>query len=511
MGKYLLGLDNGNTVSKVAIFDLSGKELEVAACNVETEYPKPGWTERSMAGLWQGVVSAIREAIAKAEINPADIVGIGSSGHGNGLYLLDKAGQALGNGIQSLDSRASAIVDGWHEADLHAKAFPYTLQAFWPAQPNALLAWIKKHEPARYESIGTVLLCKDYVNYCLSGEIRTDYSDMSSTSLFDVPHKQYSRELLTLFGIPEIYEALPRPAQSFEVIGQVTAAAAEATGLSVGTPVVGGMFDVDASAIGAGVYRPGQACLIAGTWSINEVVTAEPVVDPNLFMTSIFSAPEAWLTIEASATSATNLEWFVTQFCAEERLEAEKRGISVYEVCSEVVAGIEPNSANVIFHPFLYGSNVQANARSGFYGVAGWHTRAHLLRALFEGVVFSHLNHIEKLRAGGAGFDIARLTGGGARSEVWAQMFADILETSIEVPDGTETGARGAAISAGIGAGIYNNYAEAVQQAVSVVRTHKPNPANAPLYLARYEAYKHLVEAMQSPWDRLAGLLNSEK
>ncbi|MCB0178607.1 MAG: carbohydrate kinase [Anaerolineae bacterium] len=506
MGQYLLGIDNGNTISKVAIFDLNGKEQHVASCSVETEYAKPGWTERSMAGFWQGVATAIRETLAKAAIDPAEIVGIGCSGHGNGLYLLDKAGQPLGNGIQSLDTRASSIVDGWHEVGLHRQVFSQTLQALWPAQPNALLAWLKTHEPARYESIGAVLLCKDYVNYRLTDQIRTDYSDISATSLFDVPRKEYSKELLYSFGIPEIYEALPRLAHSFEVIGQVTAAAAAATGLAVGTPVVGGMFDVDASAVGAGVYRPGQACLIAGTWSINEVVTAEPVIDPNLFMTTIFSAPETWLTIEASPTSATNLEWFVTQFCAEERLDAEKRGISVFEVCSEAVASIAPDNANIIFHPFLYGSNVQANARSGFYGVAGWHTRAHLLRALFEGVVFSHLNHIEKLRAAGANFDIARLTGGGSRSKVWAQMFADILGTPIEIPDGTETGARGAALSAGIGAGVYNSYDEAVDQAVSVVRTHEPISANIPLYLARYEAYKHLVEAMQPSWDHLAGL-----
>lgn len=506
MGKYLLGLDNGNTVSKAAIFDLSGKEVQVASRKVDTHYPQPGWTERSMGSLWQETAEAIREVMAKTGIKPEEIVGIGSSGHGNGVYLLDKAGQPVWNGIQSLDTRAADIVDAWNGSAVRDQAFPYTLQSFWPAQPNSLLAWFKQHEPATYGQIGAVLLCKDYINYCLTGEIRTDYTDMSATSLLDVPNRCYSAELMELYGTPEMVEALPRLAYSFEVIGQVTPKAAEATGLAVGTPVVGGLFDVDASAVGAGVTRPGQACIIVGSWSINQVVTAKPIVSPDIFMTTIFADPEYWLTIEASATSATNLEWFVQQFCAEERLEATRRGVSVYEVCNEVVAQVPPDSANPIFHPFLYGSNVQSSARAGFYGVGGWHTRAHLLRALYEGVVYSHLNHIEKLRQAGAKFDLARLTGGGARSEVWGQIFADTLEVLIEVPAGTETGARGAAIAAGIGAGVYANFTEAVEQAVSVVRVHEPDRKHTPLYLARYEEYKQLLGAMREPWDRLAHL-----
>jgi L-xylulokinase len=506
MGKYLLGLDNGNTISKAAIFDLSGQELQVVSQKIDTNYPKPGWTERNMASLWQKTAEAIRDVIAKANIQPQEIVGIGSSGHGNGLYLLDKTGNSIWNGIQSLDTRAANIVDRWNADVMRDQAFGYTLQSFWPAQPNALLAWIKQHEPVIYDQIGAVLLCKDYINYCLTGQIRTDYTDMSATSLLDVPNHCYSTELMALYGIPEMVEALPPLAYSFEVIGKVTPKAAEATGLAPGTPVVGGLFDVDASAIGAGVTRPGQACIIVGSWSINEVVTAKPIVSPDIFMTTIFADPEYWLTIEASATSATNLEWFVNQFCLEEKIQAGRRGISVYEVCNEAVASVPVNSVNLVFHPFLYGSNVQATARAGFYGVGGWHTRAHLLRALYEGVVFSHLNHIEKLRQAGADFNVARLTGGGARSEVWSQIFADTLQVRIEVPSGGETGARGAAIAAGIGVDIYQNYTKAVEQAVSVVRVQEPNPRHTPFYLNRYEEYKRLLGAMQEPWNCLAKL-----
>jgi L-xylulokinase len=193
----------------------------------------------------------------------------------------------------------------------------------------------------------------------------------------------------------------------------------------------------------------------------------------------------------------------VAQCGGDERAEAKKRGVSVFEICSEEVASITPDSTNVIFHPFLYGSNVQPTARAGFYGVAGWHTRAHLLRALFEGVMFGHLSHIEKLRAAGGQIDGARLAGGGSRSPVWSQMFADAIQVPMEVPDGKELGTRGAALSAGIGAGIYHDYAEAVQEAVSVVRIHEPNPVNTPFYLARYADYQRLVSVMKEPWEEL--------
>jgi L-xylulokinase len=506
MGLYLLGIDNGSTVSKAALFDLHGQEIAVASCKADTEYPHPGWTERDMEMLWQSTASAIREVLAKSGARPEEIAGIGNTGHGNGIYLLDKQGRPLRNGIQSMDSRAADVVAGWNARNLHAQIFSFTLQSFWPAQPNALLVWLKQHEPQNYARIGAILMVKDYIKYRLTGEISGDYTDMSGANLMDVRNQCYSRELMALYDLEEVYDALPPLKHSSQLAGQVTAAAARETRLASGTPVVGGLFDVDASAIGCGAVNVNQACLVMGSWSINEVITRDPIADPGLFMTTLFATPGLFLTIEGSATSATNLEWFVNQCCGDERAEAKRRGISVYEVCNEEVASLAPGSTNIIFHPFLYGSNVQPTARAGFYGVAGWHTRAHLLRALYEGVVFGHLSHIEKLRAAGAQINTARLAGGGSRSPVWSQMFADTIQVPMEVSDGNEVGARGAALSAGIGAGLYRDYAEAVQEAVSVVRVHEPIPANTPLYLERYAEYQRLARVMQEPWEALSRL-----
>jgi L-xylulokinase len=154
----------------------------------------------------------------------------------------------------------------------------------------------------------------------------------------------------------------------------------------------------------------------------------------------------------------------------------------------------------------LYGSNVQATARAGFYGIAGWHSKAHVVRALYEGVVYGHLAHVEKLRAAGAQMDVVRLTGGGARSKVWTQIFADALQLPMEVPQGAELGARGAAICAGIGAGVYADHAGAVERAVRLERRQDPDPEATPLYLERYAEYRRLLEAMQEPWGHLSQL-----
>lgn len=504
MAEFLLGIDNGSTVSKTALFDLQGNEVQTAARTAEIEYPKPGWTERNMDTIWSSTVEAIKEVISKAGVAPSQIIGIGTTGHGNGIYFLDREGKPLRPGIASLDTRASQIVTYWNQTGLASKVFPLTLQSFWPAQPNALLAWFKQNEPDSYQKIGTVFLIKDFIKYKLTGEITTDNTDMMGTSLMDVRKKEYSLDLLEMYGIADIMGALPVRAESFAVIGSVSAEAAAATGLKAGTPVVGGMYDIDGSAFGAGVVKPGQACIIAGTWSINVIVTGEPLVNPSILMTRGYTIPNMWISIEGSATSTTNLEWFVKNFCYKEYLEAKERGISVYAVCNELVESLPPEEINVYFHPFLFGSNVQANARAGFYGLAGWQTKAHLLKALYEGVVFGHLSHINVLRNAGAEMNGVRLTGGGSRSRVWTQIFTDVLQLPVEVPDGIEVGARGAAMNAGIGVGVFQDHIEAVEKAVKIVRRQEPNPERADRYQKAYQEYLSLVDGMHDHWDRFS-------
>lgn len=506
MASYLLGIDAGSTVFKAAVFDVSGRELSTASRSLGLVCPRPGWVERPLDSVWPAISAVIREAVSSAGISADDIASVGTTGHGNGLYLLDSHGHPVRDGIASLDSRAEGIIRDWRATGASAAMRARTCQALWPGQPNALLAWLKQHEPERYRAVSSVLLVTDYLGYLLTGRIATSFSMMSGTGLMNVFTKSYDAELLDLCGIPEILRALPQPLESHEIVGTVTAAAAAATGLAQGTPVAAGVYDIDGSAIGSGVVAPGQASVVVGTWSINDIVTSEPIRDESLLMTKRFAVPDLWISIDGSATSAANVDWFIAEFMELERRDAEARGSSIFERCDEMVAGVAPNEATIIFHPFLFGSDTQVNARAGFYGIAGWHTRAHLLRALYEGVVFGHRTHIDRLRRAGALMGTIRLAGGGSRSRVWAAMFADVLGAEIEVPAASEVGALGAAMVAGIGVGLYRDVADAVEQAVSVARRHVPDPSMHAYYEARYAAYGALVEAMAPGWDQLSTL-----
>ena len=252
MASYLIGIDNGLTVSKAAILDLKGREVAVQGHKVELSYPRPAWVERDSETVWQTTAAAIREVIEKAGIDKRDIVGVGNSAHGNGIYLVDKAGAPLGPSVTSMDNRASDIIDEWFcPGDVHDQNFDIVLTNTFAAQPAALLAWFKRHRPEVWSRIGHAFPCKDYIKYRLTGTVTSDYTDMSGSSLYDSRNRRFSPELLDLYGIGDVLPALPEPIESHDIAGWVTREAAATTGLAEGTPVAGGMFDIDAAAVGA--------------------------------------------------------------------------------------------------------------------------------------------------------------------------------------------------------------------------------------------------------------------
>ena len=500
MPKYLLGTDNGCTMSKAALFTLDGHEVAVASRKTETLTPKPGHLERNVPEMWASTAAVIREVIAAAAIAPADVACVACAGHGNGLYLVNEAGEPVRDAIMSTDSRARDIVDEWLAAGVDKAVLPKTTQSIWPAQPNALLLWLKRHEPATLERARWVLMAKDYIRYQLTGEVAAELTDFSGTSLLDVPKMAYDDALLATFGIADLRRLLPPLIRSADIAGRVTAKAAAETGLAEGTPVAGGMFDIDAFGLAVGLTDESQLCMIAGTWGNNQYISQTPVVSHDVFMTSCYAIPGFYLMLEGSATSASNLEWFVTEFFGAEKALAEKRGKSVYDVCNELVAATKPEDSNIAFLPFLYGSNVGLDAKACFIGLNGWHTRGHVLRAIYEGVVFGHRTHIERLLNFRAMPATIRLTGGAARSEAWVQIFADALQTPVEIPDGTELGALGAAIAAAVAAGCYASYEEAVGAMVRFARRQEPDRSRKGLYDAKFERYHQTIRALDSVW-----------
>jgi Sugar (pentulose and hexulose) kinases len=502
MATYLLGIDNGGTVTKVILFDTSGKEVAIASRKCEVLMPHPDWTERDMHEMRRTNLECIREVIAKSGVSPKDIAGIGATGHGNGLYLVDKDGQPVRNGIISTDTRAKDYIDRWYADGTHAKQLPRTMQSIWAGQPVALLAWIKDHEPENYARIDRVLMCKDYVSYCLTGEYMFEATDGSGSSLMNVRDVSYDKDLLETWGIGEVHAKLPPLCTSADIRGWVTAEAAAATGLIPDTPVVGGMMDVHAAAVSTGVVDDTRICVVAGTWSINEYVSTTPVVHDELFMTSLFCTPGTWLILEASPTSASNLEWFVTHFMGEERMLNEGQGgKSLYECASEMVESIGVEDSNIIFLPFLYGSNADPHAKACFVGLAGWHTKAHTLRALYEGVCFAHRKHIDNLFLHSQNMRTIRIAGGAAKSRTWVQMFADILQMPVESIAGEELSAIGAAIAAGVGTGHFASF-DATQM-VRVQHVCMPDPSKKKAYDAKYALYCQTVAALSPVWKKM--------
>lgn len=498
MPKYLLGIDNGGTVSKAALFTTDGKEVGVASRKVKALEPKPGWSERDAAGIWRATAAAVREVLKKTGVKPAAIACVAAAGHGNGLYLVDKSGQPVRNGMYSTDKRAQAYVDRWLADGVDAKVLPKTTQCVWAAQPNALLAWVRDNEPAVMRRAAHVLMCKDYIRFRLTGEIAAELTDMSGTSLLNVVTGQYDDEVLALFGISELKRLLPPLVKSADICGAVTARAAKETGLQEGTPVAGGMFDIDACALASGIVDERRMSLVAGTWGNNQYVSQQPLIDKDLFMTSCYCIPGYYLMLEGSPTSASNLEWFVRELMAPAK--ARGSGGSVYALCNDLVASVKAEDSVPAFLPFLYGSNANPRAKACFIGLEGWHTRAHVLRAVYEGIAFAHYAHVRRLLKFRKPPETIMFTGGAARSQVWVQMFADCFQIPMVIPAGTELGALGAAIAAAVAVGIYPGYKEAVAAMTAIARRQEPDRTKAGVYAAKYERYQKVLQALDQLW-----------
>lgn len=494
----ILGIDIGNTVVKAVLFDLEGRQIARHGVDGTTLKPAPGMVERPVAELWANAQAAISGCLDKAKVDATRIAAIGLAGHGNGLYLLDKAGQPL-LGIQSLDTRAAVLaaeLDQSAGAALHA----ICLQRPWPSQTPVLLAWLRAHQPKIYAQAGTLCFAKDIITWQLTGQRISEVSDMSGAGLLRLPEARYDADLLALYGLADALALLPPLAQPTDVVGHVTAEAAAATGLSLGTPVVAGYFDVVASALGSGAIGSGAASIVLGSWSVNQVFAETPARDPNVFMVTAFG-PGRFANMDNSATSAANLEWYVRTL-----LERDGHHDDPFGQVNDLVGRAAIAADDPMFHPFLYGGRNGAHQRGGFYGLAGWHDEGHMLRALYEGVGFEHRRHVDVLIAAGASISKVALSGGGTRSAHWPQMMADILGLPIRLGSAEETGALGGAIAAAVGVGLCANEEAAVARMTRPRADLLPDPQRKALYDRRFAVWQRMTAAMEPFWADLAKL-----
>lgn len=500
--KYLMGVDNGGTFSKAALFDENGVQLAKTSVPTVTLTPKPGYTERDMEELWQVNAEAIRRTIEKSGVDPADIAGISFSGHGKGLYLTDSEGHGTYNGIPSTDARAWEYIRDWYQDGTNQKVYGKTFQEILVMQPVALLAWLRDHEPGVLERTAYIFSVNDYIRFRLTGEAYAEYTNFSGGNLVNLTTKAYDQELLDLFGLGMCMDKLPPLRYSDDICGHVTEEASQLTGLPAGIPAAAGMFDVDACGIASGLTSPEEMCMIAGTWSINEFIARGPVTNGTVALNSMYCMRDYFLVEESSPTSAGNMEWFIRNLLGYEKSETEAAGESVYDLTNAWVESIEPQDCNVVFLPFLNGSNEHPLAKSTFVGLTSFHNKKHMLRAVYEGIVFSHLTHVKKLLANRTMPASIRLSGGAANSPVWVQIFADALQIPVDTLGDRELGAQGAAMAAGVAAGIYRDYAEAVERTVHVTGTVQPRPEYKDIYEKKYATYRAVVDSLNGVWDR---------
>lgn len=287
MTQYWLGLDCGGSWLKAGLYDREGREAGVQRLPLCALSPQPGWAERDMAELWQCCMAVIRALLTHSGVSGEQIVGIGISAQGKGLFLLDKNDKPLGNAILSSDRRAMEIVRRWQEDGIPEKLYPLTRQTLWTGHPVSLLRWLKEHEPERYAQIGCVMMTHDYLRWCLTGVKGCEESNISESNLYNMSLGEYDPCLTDWLGIAEINHALPPVVGSAEICGEITAQTAALTGLKAGTPVVGGLFDVVSTALCAGIEDEFTLNAVMGTWAVTSGITAVYVTVKRIRMSMV--------------------------------------------------------------------------------------------------------------------------------------------------------------------------------------------------------------------------------
>lgn len=492
--KYYLGVDNGGTTTKAALFDEKGKQICSASESTQALYPRPDFVERDMEEMWQANCSVIRKVIEKSCVDSSDIRAVAVCGHGKGLYLWGKDNRPVRNGIISTDNRAYEYPVKWRRDGIENKAFQYTCQHIMACQPVPLLAWLRDNEPESIGKIKYIFACKDYVRFRLTGVACAERTDYSGSGLINLYTGEYDDRILACFGLDVLNAALPPLKNSTDICGQITEEAARQTGLAAGTPVAGGMFDINACALSASVADPNHICMVAGTWSINEFILPRPITDGRVLMNSLFCIPGWYLIEESSATSAGNLAWYIRNLA--------QNSDDIYTQLNEEAASVQPEDSCPIFLPFIMASNVHPNAKGTFIGINAYHTRAHIVRSIYEGIAFCHRWHYEKLRKCMDNEPKGiRLAGGAAKSAVWTKIFADVMKLPVETSSTEETGAHGCAIAAAIAVGDQPDISTALNTMTAISAPVLPQDKYYEIYDRKYSLYKKVIESLTPVWD----------
>ena len=491
---YCIGIDTSTTATKALLLDGEGAVVGVGRSDYGYDTPRALWSEQDPQLWWQGTIAAIRSVLAANRVDGSDVVAVGLTGQMHGLTLLDDRGDSLRPAILWNDQRTGAECDQIRDAIGRQRLIEITGNDALTGFTAPKLLWVRNHEPAVYAAIAHVLLPKDYVRLQLTGRYATDRAGGSGTLLFDLAARDWSREIVADLGIPP--EWLPETFEGPDVTGVVSRAAAAATGLAAGTPVVGGGGDQAANGVGVGAVSEGVVAVSLGTSGVVFSATGSPVVEPEGRLHSFCHAvPETWHLMGVMLSAAGSLRWFRDAVAPE----------LSFEEIGRAAAEIDAGSEGLIFLPYLTGERTphpDPSARGSFVGLTVRHDVRHMARAVLEGVAFGLRDSIE-LIGRQVPVDQVRISGGGASSAVWRGIVADVFDRDLHDVGTTESAAHGAALLAAVGAGWYGTVTEACAVSVDVGATTPAGPAAAE-YSRLYPIYQQLYPALRESFSALS-------
>jgi xylulokinase len=494
---YFIGIDSSTTATKALLIDEQGDVIAVAATEYEFATPHPLWSEQDPDLWWDGAVKSIRGVLAKAGVDAHAVAGLGLTGQMHGLVLLDETGNVLRPAILWNDQRTGAQCDEIRQRLGKARLIAITGNDALTGFTAPKILWVQEHEPEIWRQARHILLPKDYVRYKLTSAFAIDVADGAGTILFDLKARTWSPEILAALDIPAAM--LPATHEGPAITGYLSQNAAHATGLPRGLPVMAGGGDQAAGAVGVGAVRSGIVSLALGTSGVVFATTDGPFVEPEGRLHAFcHSVPGRWHFMGVMLSAAGSLRWHRDTFAP---------SLSFDDLLAPAAA-IPAGSDGLLYLPYLTGERTpypDPLARGAFVGLTVRHTLPHLSRAVLEGVAFGLRDSFELIKtAGQVQVEQVRVAGGGAKSPLWRQILADVFDAELATVNTTEGAAYGAALLAGVGAGVWPDVDAAARRTIHVTGSTAPNPESATLYNRYYQSYRALYPALKPTFDAVA-------
>ena len=495
----VLGIDVGTGGTRALVVDTAGSILGSGTADHQSfASPQPGWAEQDPCDWWQASVRAIRQAMHASGLSPHAISCVGFSGQMHGAVLLDKNHEVIRPALIWCDQRTEVQTRQLAQMFGIDRLIQLTCNPPLTNFTLTKLLWLQQNEPENWERGRYVMLPKDYVRFRLTGESATDVADASGTLLLDVARRTWSSEVLSKTNID--IRLLPQLFESQDICGSISREAAVVTDLKPGTPVIAGAGDQAAGAVGIGITKAGIVSATIGTSGVVFAATDHPAMDPKGRLHSFCHAiPQRWHVMGVTQSAGLSLRWFRDQFCI-----SREDGRNSYELLTKEAAGVPAGSGGVFWAPYLMGErtpHLDPNARAAFLGLSASHGRAHMARAILEGVTYSLKDTFVIFDEIRVPVQCIRLSGGGARSPLWCQIQSDVYGHEVELVEAEEGAAFGAAILAGVGAKWWANVDEACDAVVRIASRVKPDPANSAKMISGYQNYRRIYPALRSVFE----------